>query len=157
MPSSFSKRRLTVLDAARQRLDDCETFSVFRNVGGSLDGVGLASERRQWRILGFVGWTMVTHVTQMAHADRIFRYGDAEEDKGIKTTPDAKFFAISAEFPEAFDNKESDLVIQAGSVLNVPTCHIISGFQYSVKHEQRIDCGGGYIKVFPESRHRIER
>jgi len=61
-------------------------------------------------------------------------FGDRDLDKGIQTTPDAKFFAISAEFPEVFDNENSDLVIQ-----------------YSVKHEQRIDCGGGYIKVMPES------
>lgn len=40
------------------------------------------------------------------------RYGDPEKDKGIQTTPDAKFFAISSEFPETFDNKDSDLVIQ---------------------------------------------
>ena len=127
-PSSFSKRRSTVLHAAWQWLDNCATFLSFRNVGGSLDHIGLASERRQWWILGNVGWTMVTHLLRMAHADWIFRYGDAEEDKGIKTTPDAKFFAISAEFPEVFDNKESDLVIQAGSVLNRPTCHIIFRF-----------------------------
>jgi len=61
-------------------------------------------------------------------------FGDRDLDKGIQTTDDAKFFAISAEFPEVFDNRDSDLVVQ-----------------YSVKHEQRIDCGGGYIKVMPES------
>lgn len=63
------------------------------------------------------------------------RYGDPVADKGIKTTPDAKFFAISAELEETFDNKDTDLVIQ-----------------YSVKHEQRLDCGGGYMKIMAESR-----
>jgi calreticulin len=59
-------------------------------------------------------------------------YGDAEEDKGIMTSPDARFFAISAPLTEAFDNKGKDLVLQ-----------------FSVKHQQTIDCGGGYIKLFP--------
>ncbi|KAJ7563391.1 hypothetical protein O6H91_03G108500 [Diphasiastrum complanatum] len=56
-------------------------------------------------------------------------YGDEQADRGIQTTPDAKFFAISAEFPE-FSNKGKNLVIQ-----------------YSVKHEQKLDCGGGYVKL----------
>lgn len=59
-------------------------------------------------------------------------YGDAEEDKGIQTGQDAKFYDISATFPE-FSNEGKDLVIQ-----------------FSVKHEQTIDCGGGYIKLFPK-------
>ncbi|MQM13058.1 hypothetical protein Taro_045980 [Colocasia esculenta] len=54
--------------------------------------------------------------------------GDAN-DKGIQTNPDYRFFAISAKFPE-FSNKDKTLVIQ-----------------YSVKHEQKLDCGGGYIKL----------
>jgi calreticulin len=58
-------------------------------------------------------------------------YGDAEADKGLRTTQDARFYQISAEFPE-FSNKNKDLILQ-----------------YSVKHEQKIDCGGGYIKILP--------
>jgi len=57
-------------------------------------------------------------------------YAD-ENDKGLKTTEDAKFYQISAEIKE-FDNKDKNLVLQ-----------------YSVKHEQNIDCGGGYIKLLP--------
>ena len=49
---------------------------------------------------------------------------------GIQTSQDAKFYGISAKFDEAFSNKDKDLVIQ-----------------FSVKHEQTIDCGGGYVKV----------
>ena len=48
---------------------------------------------------------------------------------GIQTSPDSRFFAISAEFPE-FSNKDKNLVVQ-----------------FSVKHEQNLDCGGGYIKL----------
>ena len=48
---------------------------------------------------------------------------------GIQTSPDSRFFAISAEFPE-FSNKGKNLVLQ-----------------FSVKHEQNLDCGGGYIKL----------
>ncbi|PKA64252.1 Calreticulin [Apostasia shenzhenica] len=50
-------------------------------------------------------------------------------DKGIQTYPDYRFFAISAQFPE-FSNKDKTLV-----------------FQFSVKHEQKLDCGGGYMKL----------
>lgn len=49
---------------------------------------------------------------------------------GIQTSQDAKFYGISAKFDEAFSNKDKDLVVQ-----------------FSVKHEQTIDCGGGYVKV----------
>ena len=48
---------------------------------------------------------------------------------GIQTSEDYRFYAISAEFPE-FSNKGKTLV-----------------FQFSVKHEQKLDCGGGYMKL----------
>ena len=54
-----------------------------------------------------------------------------ENDKGIQTGPDARFYAISAEFPE-FSNEGKTLVLQ-----------------FQVKHEQSLDCGGGYIKLMP--------
>lgn len=50
---------------------------------------------------------------------------------GIQTSQDARFYALSARF-EPFSNEGKTLVIQ-----------------FTVKHEQKIDCGGGYIKVFP--------
>jgi len=58
-------------------------------------------------------------------------YGDAQADKGLRTSQDARFYQISAEFPD-FSNKGKDLILQ-----------------YSVKHEQKIDCGGGYVKIMP--------
>ena len=58
-------------------------------------------------------------------------YGDAEKDKGIKTSQDAKFYAASAKFDKSFSNEEKTLVVQ-----------------FTVKHEQNIDCGGGYVKLF---------
>ncbi|OAY80226.1 Calreticulin [Ananas comosus] len=51
------------------------------------------------------------------------------EDKGIQTSEDYRFYAISVEFPE-FTNKDKTLVLQ-----------------FSVKHEQKLDCGGGYVKL----------
>ncbi|CAI0438937.1 unnamed protein product [Linum tenue] len=51
------------------------------------------------------------------------------DDKGIQTTNDAKHFAISAKIPE-FSNKDRTLVLQ-----------------YSIRLEQDIECGGGYIKL----------
>lgn len=55
-------------------------------------------------------------------------YADPD-DRGIQTHPDSRFFATSAIFPE-FDNKGRTLVIQ-----------------YSVKIEQKIECGGAYVKL----------
>jgi len=57
-------------------------------------------------------------------------HGDAEADKGIQTSQDAKFYALSAEHSK-FSNKDKKLVVQ-----------------FTVKHEQNIDCGGGYVKMF---------
>ncbi|KAK9159620.1 hypothetical protein Syun_005961 [Stephania yunnanensis] len=51
------------------------------------------------------------------------------DDKGIQTATDARHFAISAKIPE-FSNKNKTLVLQ-----------------YSIKFEQDIECGGGYIKL----------
>jgi len=59
-------------------------------------------------------------------------YNDEKEDKGLQTTEDARFYQITASFPK-FSNKDKTLVLQ-----------------YTAKHEQRIDCGGGYIKLMPD-------
>jgi len=59
-------------------------------------------------------------------------FHDAEGDKGLHTTQDARFYAISSKFDKPFSNKGKRLVVQ-----------------FSVKHQQNIDCGGGYIKVLP--------
>ncbi|XP_053549174.1 calreticulin-like [Bombina bombina] len=58
-------------------------------------------------------------------------FGDPEKDKGIQTSQNSSFYAISARF-EPFSNEGQTLVIQ-----------------FTVKHEQGIDCGGAYVKVFP--------
>lgn len=58
-------------------------------------------------------------------------YGDAEKDKGIQTSQDAKFYGLSAEFTKKTSSDAKPLVIQ-----------------FTVKHEQNIDCGGGYAKIF---------
>ena len=51
---------------------------------------------------------------------------------GIQTPTDARFYTISSKFAEPFTNVGKDLVLQ-----------------FSVKHEQDLDCGGAYIKVLP--------
>ncbi|XP_038627729.1 calreticulin-3 [Tachyglossus aculeatus] len=58
-------------------------------------------------------------------------YGDAMRDRGLQTTENSKFYAISSRF-KPFSNRGKSLIIQ-----------------YTVKHEQKIDCGGGYVKLFP--------
>lgn len=59
--------------------------------------------------------------------------GGSEDDKGIQTSQDARFYGLSAPLdkPYSSDNGK-DLVIQ-----------------YTVKHEQKIDCGGAYLKLLP--------
>jgi len=61
-------------------------------------------------------------------------YGDAEKDKGIQTSQDAKFYSSSRKLDKTFTNEGKNLVLQ-----------------FTVKHEQNIDCGGGYIKLFDDS------
>ena len=58
-------------------------------------------------------------------------YGDAEKDMGLQTSQDARFYGVSAKF-DTFSNEGKTLVLQ-----------------FTVKHEQKIDCGGGYIKLYP--------
>jgi calreticulin len=52
-------------------------------------------------------------------------------DDGLQTTQDAKFYHVSAAF-DTFSNEGKDLVLQ-----------------FSVSHQQKIDCGGGYLKFLP--------
>jgi len=59
--------------------------------------------------------------------------GDTQISHGLKTSQDAKFYAISAELPTGVTNDGKDLVISM-----------------SVKHEQGLDCGGGYLKFLPQ-------
>jgi len=59
-------------------------------------------------------------------------YGDAN-NKGLRTTTDYRWYDISAK-TTPFSNKGKSLVLQ-----------------YTVKHEQDLDCGGGYIKIAPSS------
>lgn len=78
-------------------------------------------------------WVQSKHKSDLgvfAHTAGKF-YGDKEADKGIQTSQDARFYGLSAKF-DKFSNEDKDLVIQ-----------------FTVKHEQNIDCGGGYVKVFP--------
>ncbi|XP_077462557.1 calreticulin-like [Stigmatopora argus] len=59
-------------------------------------------------------------------------FGDAQLDKGLQTSQDMRFYALSARFPP-FDNQGKDLVLQ-----------------FAVRHQQDLDCGGGYVKVFSD-------
>lgn len=57
----------------------------------------------------------------------------ADEAGGIKTSEDAKFYGMSTKF-DTFSSEGKKLIVQ-----------------FRVKHGQNIDCGGGYVKVFPSS------
>jgi calreticulin len=59
-------------------------------------------------------------------------FADKDSNQGLRTTEDRKFYALTKKIPKSFTNKGKPLV-----------------FQFSVKHEQEIDCGGGYFKLLP--------
>ena len=52
---------------------------------------------------------------------------------GLQSSEDAKFYALSTRF-KPFSNENETLVVQ-----------------FSVKHKQGVDCGGGYVKLFPDT------
>jgi len=58
------------------------------------------------------------------------KYYSDENDKGIQTSQDARFYGISAKMDQVLNNKGKTLVLQ-----------------YTVKHDQDLDCGGAYIKL----------
>lgn len=59
------------------------------------------------------------------------KYFADETDMAIQTSEDARFYGLSAKLDKEFDNKGKDLILQ-----------------YEVKFEQKIDCGGAYIKLW---------
>lgn len=61
-------------------------------------------------------------------------YGDEQGDMGLRTSEDAKFYAISADMGKSVSNEGKDLIVQ-----------------FSVQFPQKMDCGGGYIKLLPSS------
>jgi len=58
-------------------------------------------------------------------------YAD-ENDKGVQTGDDARHYGMSAKMGSNFNNEGKDLVLQ-----------------FTVKHDQNLDCGGAYIKLMP--------
>lgn len=62
--------------------------------------------------------------------DQIKEEKHFSQSSGLQTSQDARFYGISAGF-DKFSNEGKPLVIQ-----------------FTVKHEQKIDCGGGYVKVY---------
>merc|ERR1719439_280390 len=65
-------------------------------------------------------------------------FGDEEAGKGLQTSQDAKFYAISTKMKE-FSSQGKTVVIQ-----------------FSVKHEQDIDCGGAYLKLGAFDKEKFE-
>jgi len=60
--------------------------------------------------------------------------GDKEINQGYKTSEDAKFYATSRKIETPVTNEGKDFVVSL-----------------SVKHEQGLDCGGGYVKLFHDT------
>ncbi|RUS23730.1 Calreticulin/calnexin, partial [Jimgerdemannia flammicorona] len=59
-------------------------------------------------------------------------FADEKELVGLQTTEDYRFYALATSLKKPFNNTDKDFVAQ-----------------FSVKHEQKIDCGGGYLKFYP--------
>lgn len=57
-------------------------------------------------------------------------YNPDSSDKAVHTSQDARFYGMSAKMDESFTNEGKDLIVQ-----------------FTVKHEQDLDCGGAYIKL----------
>jgi len=77
-------------------------------------------------------WKSDSELGEWSHTTGEFN-GGGTDDKGIKTSQDARFYGLSAPLSKPFNSSEKkDLVIQ-----------------YTVKHEQKIDCGGAYLKLLP--------
>lgn len=83
---------------------------------------------KRWTIPS--GWKGKSEMGEWKHTHGEW-YG-IESDKGIQTSEDARFYGISAPMESTFTSDSNTLVIQ-----------------YSVKHEQDLDCGGAYIKLLP--------
>jgi len=62
-------------------------------------------------------------------------FHDEAKDTGLKTLENARFYGISTPLTTPVESTEGKTLV----------------VQFSVKHEQKIDCGGGYIKLFPSS------
>jgi len=76
-------------------------------------------------------WRSADELGKIVHTSGKW-YADVN-DKGIQTGEDARFYGLSAKMDKPFSSSDGkDIVIQ-----------------YSVKHEQGIDCGGAYIKLLP--------
>lgn len=105
-------------------------MKIFKGLGL----LGLASAEVLWTDdLSADGWE--ERWVQSAHKDDYGKFtlesGKWNDMKGLKTSQDAKFYAVSSGF-DAFSNKDKTLVVQ-----------------FTVQHQQKIDCGGGYVKIFP--------
>ncbi|KAF1313816.1 Calreticulin precursor, partial [Globisporangium splendens] len=75
-------------------------------------------------------WKPAAEVGKFAQVSGQY-FADAS-DKAIKTSEDARFYALSAKFDKPLNNKDKDLYLS-----------------YLVQHEQKLDCGGAYIKLLP--------
>jgi calreticulin len=77
------------------------------------------------------GWRSASEMGEWKQTAGDF-FADAK-DMGLQTSPDARFHGISAKMDKVFNSSDGkDIVIQ-----------------YSVKNQQKIDCGGAYIKLLP--------
>lgn len=76
-------------------------------------------------------WKPESEVGKFAHVSGEF-FAD-EDDKAIKTSEDARFYALSATLDKPLNNEGKDLYLS-----------------YLVQHEQKLDCGGAYVKLLPK-------
>ena len=85
-------------------------------------------------VTGVSGWASVSGLRLPSRAWVIVSATDSVADRSgssaINAAAASRFYGLSNKF-KAFSNKDKPLVLQ-----------------FTVKHEQNIDCGGGYVKLF---------
>ena len=88
-------------------------------------GVEFASEQSQWKLPE----QQYLAIGKLELSSGTF-YGDQDEAYGLRTTEDSQFYAAYANFAEPLDTCNKDIV-----------------FQFSVKTEEPLKCGGSYFKL----------
>lgn len=105
-----------------------------------LAGLGLASGKIYFQETFEDGWESrwtaskwkESEGTQGKFVAKAGKWAKDENDKGIQTSEDSKFFGIATSF-DSFSNAGKDLIIQ-----------------YQANYEKDVECGGGYMKLGPK-------
>ncbi|KAI8820071.1 Calreticulin family-domain-containing protein [Chytriomyces cf. hyalinus JEL632] len=77
-------------------------------------------------------------------------FADSKASRGLQTSQDAKFYAMSAPLDKEFDNKGKDLVLQFTAKFEQNIGEIFIYLSRDASACVGTNCGGGYIKLLPK-------